>query len=141
MFGCILGGVLFKLMLPGAPAQALRPLVWIAPLLLVVAKDLSHLPDALAGAAGARTHGSIARSAIAGCERVAVPAADWCRTRGIDPRAALVATPFDQPNTVMILAQGAGVRLQHLGRERTGLACVFLYLDRPERLAAALRQH
>lgn len=269
-FGC----VLVRLMIPSALGQALRPLVWILPLLLLVAKDMSHLPDALArtravradrawqrlpaawlppelvglfrldgalrrgffnwllrrpqpalpagqafgylergaygtvvaialvslvieipldglvasffvhdpaarrllhvamlaGALsslawvlgdrwwiaggrhvldgdslhlriGARTHGSIARGAIAACERIDVPAAAWCRTHGIDPRAALVVSPFDPPNAVLILEPGADVRLQHLGRVRTGLVCVFLYLDRPELLAAAVRRH
>jgi hypothetical protein len=33
------------------------------------------------------------------------------------------------------------VRLTHLGVERTGLACVFLYVDRPQDLMYALAPH
>jgi hypothetical protein len=96
--------------------------------------------DSLHLRVGARSHGSIARSAIAACERVDVPAAAWCRARGIAPHAALVASPFDRPNAVLMLEAGNSVCLQHLGRARTGLACVFLYIDRPDLLAGALRR-
>jgi len=44
----LLGGVFLKTILPAGVAQALRPLPLAAPLLLLAAKDLSHLPDALA---------------------------------------------------------------------------------------------
>jgi hypothetical protein len=89
---------------------------------------------------GARTVGNIPRTAIAGCQRLTGSAAAWCRDHAIDPRAALRASPFDKPNAVLMLKEGSQVRVHHLGRERTGLACVFLYLDRPADLSAALRQ-
>jgi hypothetical protein len=44
----LLGGMLLKAMLPGDLAHSLHPLLLVAPLLVLVAKDLSHLPDAIA---------------------------------------------------------------------------------------------
>jgi hypothetical protein len=85
---------------------------------------------------GARTHGVIPLDAIAGCERIAEPAADWLRRHGIDRRQAVLASPLDKPNTVLIFASGSPVRLTHLGLERAGLSCVFLYLDHPQELIA-----
>jgi hypothetical protein len=43
----LLGGMFIKLILPGYLGDALRPLMLLAPLLVLIAKDLSHLPDAL----------------------------------------------------------------------------------------------
>jgi hypothetical protein len=83
---------------------------------------------------GARTHGAIPIEAIAGCERIDEPAAGWLRRRGIDPRLTVRASPLDKPNTVLIFASGSRVRLTHLGVERAGLSCVFLYLDNPQEL-------
>jgi hypothetical protein len=88
---------------------------------------------------GARTTGVIPRAAIAACERLDEPAPEWCRRHGIAPLAALVASPLDKPNTVLILNENRPVRLAHWGVQREGLACVFLYVDRPDALAAALR--
>src|SRR5438094_2411680 len=44
----LLAGIFLKLILPRALANSLRPLFLVAPLLPLIAKDLSHLPDALA---------------------------------------------------------------------------------------------
>jgi hypothetical protein len=87
---------------------------------------------------GARTDGTIPRAAIAACERLNEAAPAWCRRHGIEPLAALVASPLDKPNTVLILNDGRLARLTHWGVQRDGLACVFLYVDRPDALAAAL---
>lgn len=43
----LLGGIALKVMLPTGLSHALRPLLLMAPLLVLIAKDLSHLPDAL----------------------------------------------------------------------------------------------
>lgn len=83
---------------------------------------------------GARTHGSIPRAAITACERVDEPVHAWLRRRGIARRDATTVSPLDKPNTVLILKADSRVRLTHLGVERRGLACVFLYLDRPQDL-------
>lgn len=88
---------------------------------------------------GARTTGVIRRDAIVACERLDEAASAWCRRHGIAPLAALVASPLDKPNTVLILNENRPVRLTHWGVQREGLACVFLYIDRPDALAAALR--
>jgi hypothetical protein len=87
---------------------------------------------------GARTHGSIPLHTVRGCERLAEPAASWCRRHGIGRHATLLASPLDKPNTVLILDEDSPVRLTHLGLERTGLRAVFLYLDRPHALIDAL---
>jgi hypothetical protein len=50
----------------------------------------------------------------------------------------VLASPLDKPNTVLIFESDGRVRLTHLGVERTGLACVFMYLDRPQDLIQAL---
>lgn len=129
--------VLHAMMLVGALsslAWVLGDRWWIGAGRHVLDGDSLHLR------VGARTHGSIARGAIAACERLDVAAAAWCTTHGIDPRAVLVASPFDKPNAVLMLEEGNTVCLQHVGRARTGLACVFLYVDRPELLAGALRR-
>jgi hypothetical protein len=88
---------------------------------------------------GVRTAGVIPRDAIAACERLDEPVPAWCRRHGIPALAALVASPLDKPNAVLILNDKRPVRLTHWGVQRDGLACVYLYVDRPDALAAALR--
>jgi hypothetical protein len=44
----LLGACLLRFLLPHGLAQALRPLLFVAPLLPLIAKDLAHFPDALA---------------------------------------------------------------------------------------------
>lgn len=41
------GGMILTLVLPRWLVHSLRPLLLLAPLLVLIAKDLSHLPDAL----------------------------------------------------------------------------------------------
>jgi hypothetical protein len=94
--------------------------------------------DALHLRIGARTHGSIPLEAIEACERIDEPAAAWLRRRSIERRHAVHVSPLDKPNAVLILKAGSQVRLTHLGVERTGLACIFLYLDRPRDLQVRL---
>jgi hypothetical protein len=43
----LLGGIALKAILPAGIGNMLRPLLLVAPLLVLIAKDLSHLPDAL----------------------------------------------------------------------------------------------
>lgn len=47
---------------------------------------------------------------------------------------AVRASALDKPNTVLIFKPDSPVRLTRLGVERSGLRCVFLYLDRPQNL-------
>jgi hypothetical protein len=90
---------------------------------------------------GARTRGVIPLDAIAACERIDEPPSGWLRRRGIGRAEALLASPLDKPNTVLIFSPDSQVRLTHLGVERAGLACVFLYVDRPQDLMHALAPH
>jgi hypothetical protein len=87
---------------------------------------------------GARTRGLVPLAAIARCERIAEPVAPWLRRHGIEARGAVCASPLDKPNLVLILKEDSRVRLTHLGVERTGLSCIFVYVDRPQDLIAAL---
>jgi len=87
---------------------------------------------------GARAHGSIPVDAIAACERIDQPVHAWLRRRGIERRDTVTVSPLDKPNAVLILKADSRVRLTHLGVERTGLVCVFLYLDRPQDLQKRL---
>lgn len=87
---------------------------------------------------GARTEGTIPLPAIAACRRLDASPADWCRRHGIDVRRTVRASPFDRPNLVLVVDPAHPVALRHLGRERGDVACLFLYVDRPELLARAL---
>lgn len=96
--------------------------------------------DSLLLRVGARSHGAIPRQAIVRCERVKDTATAWCRQHGIDSRDTLQVSPIDKPNAVLVLQPGSDVRLTHLGAERGGMACIFLYVDRPDELIEALQQ-
>jgi hypothetical protein len=87
---------------------------------------------------GARTHGLVPLDAIARCERIDEAMAQWLRRHGIEACRAVKASPLDKPNTVLILKADSPVRLTHLGVERNGLSCIFLYVDRPQDLIHAL---
>ena len=122
-------------------ASCLSGLVWVLGDRRLVGAGRHVLDDeGLHLRIGARTAGTIPRAAIAACERVNEPVQAWCRRHGIAPIDTLVASPLDKPNTVLILNDDCPVRLTHWGVPREGLACVFLYVDRPDALAAALRQ-
>jgi hypothetical protein len=92
---------------------------------------------------GARTHGSVPLDAIAACERLADAPEAWLRRHGIERSRAVRATasPFDKPNTVLILKADSGVRLNHMGIERGELFSIFLYLDKPQDLVQTLAVH
>jgi hypothetical protein len=94
--------------------------------------------DGLQLRVGARTHGLVPREAIARCERIDEPTANWLKRHGIERRRAVKASPLDKPNTVLILTADSRVRLTHLGVERSELSCIFLYVDRPQNLIDAL---
>lgn len=87
---------------------------------------------------GARATGDIPVSAIAACRRIDEPVARWCTRHGVDVLRTLTVSPFDRPNAVLVLKPDEPVHLDHLGRERTGIDCVFLYLDRPDALVDAI---
>lgn len=89
---------------------------------------------------GARGSGSIARSAIASCERLSESRANWCKRHGVAVHATRKLTPFDAPNAVLRLIAGCDVRLTLLQQACGGDGPIFLYLDRPELLSAELNQ-
>jgi hypothetical protein len=118
----------------------LSSLVWVLGDRWLVGKGQHVLDDEfLHLRVGARTSGSIPRHAIARCEPLTVTTDEWRRQHGIEPHRSLRASALDKPNTVLILNDNSPVRLTHMGVERTGLACVFLYLDTPQALVSALR--
>ncbi|MEW6025423.1 MAG: hypothetical protein AB1807_25180 [Pseudomonadota bacterium] len=87
---------------------------------------------------GARASARIPRDAIEDVQRLAEPVARWRRTHPFRLAEALTITPWDKPNLVLRLRPNAGCTIRHHGIERTAVRYVFLYLDCPERLLAAL---
>jgi hypothetical protein len=129
--------LMHALMLVGS----LSTLVWVLGDRWLVGKGCHVLTaDGIEVRVGARTQGTIALEDIAACERIEGPVVDWCRKRGIAPHTTLLASPLplDKPNAVLILKPNSPVRLTHMGVERSGLSCVFVYLDRPELLVHAI---
>ena len=119
---------------------SLSTLVWVLGDRWLVGRGCHVLnADGLTLRVGERTSGCIPLDAIAGCERIDVTPAEWCRRHGIARHKTLLASPLDKPNAVLILAPDSRVRLTHMGVARSGLACVFLYLDQPARLLQVLR--
>jgi hypothetical protein len=87
---------------------------------------------------GARASARIPRDAIADAQPLRKPVAEWRRAHPVPYRETVNITPFDKPNLVLRLRDDASCTITHHGLERTGVRYVFLYLDRPERLIAAL---
>ena len=120
-------------------AASLSTLAWVLGDRWLVGKGCHVLTgEGLALRVGARTAGTIPLDAIAACHRIAVTPAEWCRHHAVPPHQTLLASPLDKPNAVLILTPDSPVRLRHMGVERAGLACVFLYVDEPDRLCRAL---
>ena len=90
---------------------------------------------------GARASGALPLAAIEGFETVDQAVPLWRRKRGVRSCDTLVVTPFDKPNCVLILKPEARVDILHWQVERQAPRYVFLYLDRPELLAARLRRN
>jgi hypothetical protein len=96
--------------------------------------------DALHLHVGARVDGMLPLAAIARVEKVAMLLPAWRHRHGVARTETLVVTPFDKPNCVLVLHEDAQVDiLFHQATTRLP-RYVFLYLDRPEVLAARLRQ-
>jgi hypothetical protein len=75
---------------------------------------------------GARASARIPRDAIADVQALRQAVAEWRRTHPVPHRQTVNITPFDKPNLVLRLRDDASCTITHL------------YLDRPERLIAAL---
>lgn len=100
----------------------------------VVTDDALHLH------VGARVDGALPLAAIVRLEKVDAPLPAWRRRHGVARRETLLVTPFDQPNCVLVLDEDIQVDILHWQMKRRLPRYVFLYLDRPELLAARLRQ-
>ncbi|HEX9173273.1 MAG TPA: hypothetical protein VF861_11465 [Telluria sp.] len=87
---------------------------------------------------GSRSSGTIPLAAIAASEPVKEKRIAWCRRRGVRVGSTLLVSPFDQPNLVLTLKPHSGVTLTHYQLEEVDPTYVFLYVDRPELLAAAI---
>lgn len=87
---------------------------------------------------GARASACIPRSAIEDVQPLGQPVAQWRRKNPFRLAEAVSITPFDKPNLVLRLRPDVQCTITHHGLERSSVRYVFLYLDRPERLIAAL---
>ncbi|WP_312550045.1 hypothetical protein [Massilia sp.] len=87
---------------------------------------------------GARASARIALASIADAQPLREPVAQWRRRHPFRDKEAVTITPFDKPNLILRLHPDADCTITHHGLERNGVRYVFLYLDRPERLIAAL---
>ena len=96
--------------------------------------------DALHLRVGVRVDGVLPLAAIARLEMVDAPLPVWRRRHGVARRDMLLVTPFDQPNCVLVLDEGAQVDILHWQVKKRLPRHVFLYLDRPALLATRLRQ-
>ncbi|WP_020655667.1 hypothetical protein [Massilia niastensis] len=96
--------------------------------------------DALDLQVGARTSGVLPLAAIEGYEAVNDTLRVWRRRRGVGSAETTLVSPFDKPNCVLVLKADAQVEILHHQVRRQAPRYVFLYLDRPELLAARLRQ-
>lgn len=96
--------------------------------------------DALHLRVGARVDGVLPLAAIARMEKVEMALPLWRRRHGVAKSDTLLVTPFDKPNCVLVLEKDAQVDVLHWQVDKRLPRHVFLYLDRPELLAARLRQ-
>jgi hypothetical protein len=90
---------------------------------------------------GARASARIPLDAIEDAQPLRESVPQWRRAYPFLDKEAVTITPFDKPNLVLRLRDGVPCAITHHGLERTGVRYVFLYLDRPERLLAALAPH
>ncbi len=117
-------------------------LMWVAADRWMVRGAKGHVltGDALDLSIGARASGVIPLSAIAGCENVTEKPELWCKRHGVARRDTVTVSPFDAPNVVLRLRPEAPVTITTYQLARQAPAYVFLYLDRPELLGAAVRR-
>ena len=87
---------------------------------------------------GARASARIPLDTIEDAQFLRQSIIQWRRAHPCCDIEAVNITPFDKPNLVLRLHQGAGCTITHHGLERSGVRYLFLYLDRPEVLIAAL---
>ncbi len=96
--------------------------------------------DALDLSIGARASGLIPLGAIERVESVGEKPDEWCKRHGVAKRDTVTVSPFDAPNVVLRLRRERPVTIITYQLEKPAPAYVFLYLDRPELLSAALQR-
>ena len=96
--------------------------------------------DTLDLSIGARASGLIPLATIARIETVQEKPEQWCKRHGIARRDTVTVSPFDAPNVVLRRRPGQSVTISTYQLEKPAPAWVFLYLDRPELLGAALQR-
>jgi hypothetical protein len=101
---------------------------------LVVDADALHLTIANRFAA------RIPLSAITRCEALGQGADAWCKRHAVSPRSTLTATPADFPNVVIGIDPHAGIELTSWQVRQAAPEYLFLFVDQPSLLAAALLQ-
>jgi len=99
---------------------------------LVVDAEAMHLTIANRFAA------HIPLSAITRCETLGQGADQWCKRHGVAPRSTLTATPADFPNVVIGIDPHAGVELTSWQVRQAAPDYLFLFVDQPSMLAAAV---
>jgi len=122
-------------------AAALYTLVWVI-------GDRWHLGagrhvvtgDALHLDVGVRASGVLPLASIERMDPVHELLPAWRRKHGAGRGEMLVVTPFDKPNCVLVLKPENEVHILHWQVRKRLPKYVFLYLDRPELLAARLRR-
>ncbi|MBQ5950506.1 hypothetical protein [Massilia sp. ST3] len=120
---------------------ALYTLVWVLGDRWLVGAGRHVLTgDALHLHVGARASGVLPLEAIERLDAVNELLPTWRRKRGVARGDMLVVTPFDKPNCVLVLRPEARVDILHWQVRKRLPRYVFLYLDRPELLAARLRE-
>lgn len=96
--------------------------------------------DALDLSIGARASGVIPLAAIERMDTVKEKPEQWRRRHGVAKRDMVTVSPFDTPNVVLRLRSDRPVTITTWQLEKPAPTYVFLYLDRPELLGAALRR-
>ncbi|XYJ10236.1 hypothetical protein ACSUZJ_23165 [Telluria sp. B2] len=117
-------------------------LMWVAGDRWMVRGAKGHVltGDTLDLSIGARASGLIPLGAIDSVENVSEKPEQWCKRRGVARRETVTVSPFDAPNVVLRLRPGVPVTVASYQLAKQDPAYVFLYLDRPELLGAAVRR-
>lgn len=117
-------------------------LMWVAADRWMVRGAKGHVltGDALDLSIGARAFGIVPLAAIASCENLSEKPEQWCKRHGVARRDTVTVSPFDAPNVVLRLRPEAPVTITTYQLAKQAPAYVFLYLDRPELLGAAVRR-
>lgn len=87
---------------------------------------------------GGRASARIPLAAIEDARPLSEGAEQWRKRHALRHAETVNITPLDKPNLVLRLAPGTNCTILHHGQVRRGVSHVFLYLDHPAQLLAAL---